>query len=57
MQMSVAQFAKKLKISRFTVYNWIKYKTLPKGVAVTQICGRIILEADEDFRNVQKGTA
>lgn len=51
MQMSVAQFAHKVKKTRFTVYNWIKNRQMPTGVKVTSIAGRIILEVDENFRN------
>lgn len=54
MQMTVGQFAKKVKRTRFTIYNWIKNKQMPPGVLVTQICGRLILEVDENFRDEQK---
>lgn len=48
-RMSVAQFAKEAKKSRFTIYLWIKNKQLPPGVTATNIAGRIILEVDENF--------
>lgn len=51
MQMTVIQFAKKVKKNRITIYNWIADHKMPEGVKVTQICGRIILEVDESFGN------
>lgn len=50
-QMRVSEFAKKVKKTRFTVYNWIKNHQLPTGVKATTIAGRLIIEVDEDFRN------
>jgi len=50
-EMTAIQFAKKVKKTRMTVYNWVKNKQLPTGVKAKVHLGRLIIEIDESFRN------
>lgn len=43
MQMSVAQYAKTIGKSRYTVYRMIKEDILPKGVTCKEIAGRKVI--------------
>jgi predicted DNA-binding transcriptional regulator AlpA len=47
MQLTVSQYAKKIGVSRWTVYRMIESKTLPKGVKAKEIAGRVIVEVKE----------
>jgi len=49
MQLTVAQFAHKLKVNRSTVYRMIKAKALPDGVASKVIATHIVIEVDKKF--------
>ncbi len=44
MEMTVAQYAKSLKISRHTVYKQINENRLPQGIAVKKYLGRTIIK-------------
>ena len=46
-RMGVGEFAKAIKKSRFTVYNWIKNHQLPTGIKAVTIAGRIVIEVHE----------
>ena len=48
--MTAIQFAKKVKKTRMTVYNWVKNRQLPTGVRAKVHLGRLIIEVDERFR-------
>lgn len=44
MQLTVAQYAKKLGKSRHTIYLWIKEGRLPDGVKLKDVAGHKIIE-------------
>lgn len=45
-QMTVAQYAKKMKLHRSTVYKMISGKSLPEGVTAKVIATHIVIEVD-----------
>lgn len=48
-EMTVAQFAHKLKVDRSTVYRMINAKALPDGVEAFVVLGKIGLKVKSDF--------
>lgn len=50
-ELTVIQFAKKVKKNRITIYGWIRNKSLPTGTRSKVVHGHLIIEVDEDFRN------
>lgn len=44
MDMTAADFAKKIGVSRKTVYDWVKNKSLPPGVTYRLHLRRLIIE-------------
>jgi len=47
-QMTVAQFAHKLKVNRSTVYRMITAKALPQGVTAQVIVNHMVIEVNTD---------
>lgn len=47
MQLTVSQYAKKIGVSRWTVYRMIESNGLPKGVKSKDIAGRKIIEVKD----------
>ena len=48
MQLTVAQFAHKIKVDRTTVYRMVKAKLLPEGVTSKVIATHIVIEVDTE---------
>lgn len=48
-QLSVAQYAHKMKLHRSTIYKMIEGKSLPEGVTARVIATRIVIEVDTDL--------
>lgn len=46
-QLTVAQYAKKIKVSRWTVYRMIESKSLPDGAKAKKIAGRVIVQVKD----------
>lgn len=51
MDMTAADFAKKIGVSRKTVYDWVKYKGLPPGVTCRVHLKRLIIEDNRKHEN------
>lgn len=49
-EMTVAQFAHKMKVDRSTVYRMITAKALPDGVEAFVTLGKIGLKVNADFK-------
>ena len=49
MQMTVAQFAHKIKVDRSTVYRMVKAKLLPEGVSAKVIATHIVIEVNTEI--------
>jgi DNA-directed RNA polymerase specialized sigma54-like protein len=49
-EMTVAQFAHKLKVNRSTVYRMINAKALPDGVEAFSVLGKVGLKVNADFK-------
>lgn len=48
-EMTVIQFAKRVRKTRMTVFNWVKKHQLPTGVTAREHLGRIIIQVDDNF--------
>lgn len=48
MQMTVAQFAHKIKVNRSTVYRMVKAGVLPEGVIAQVIATHIVIFVDTE---------
>lgn len=53
-QMTVAQFAHKMKVNRSTVYRMINAKALPQGVTCEVLVGHIIITVPDNFQWIRK---
>lgn len=49
-EMTVAQFAHKLKVNRSTVYRMINGKALPAGVSAVVRLGRVEIHLDKEWK-------
>lgn len=47
MQLTVSQYAKKIGVSRWTVYRMIESNTLPKDAKAKNIAGRTIIQVKD----------
>lgn len=47
MKYSVQQYAHKKKVTRQTVYNWVRRKQLPIGTEAKVYCGGLCIEVHE----------